>query len=132
MSTSSLSTVKSLRKNSFKITFSPFFTYHKTQISHKNGQVDPIKKDLLMVCTQRKKDNAKSQNILNMSTPYICEGLRPTLLNTSTSSAGWVTLVITFLHTQHSSSPIFLLILLLTTPSSKLFFFLLSLLKAFK
>jgi hypothetical protein len=59
-----------------------------------------------------------------VNTPYICRELRPTLPNTSTSSADWVTPVIALSCTLSTHChPILLLILLFTTPSSKIVFF---------
>jgi hypothetical protein len=60
-----------------------------------------------MVCTQRKKGNAKSQGILNVSTSYICKESRLILLNANTLSASWTVSVIALLYTlsthQHPS-----------------------------
>jgi hypothetical protein len=61
-----------------------------------------------VICTQRKKGEANSLGILNISTLYICRGSRPILLNVDTLSVGWTALIITLLNTnQHSSIPIY-------------------------
>jgi hypothetical protein len=78
--------------------------HHKTLIFQEDGQVDPIKKSLLVTYTQRKKGNAKSQGILNVSTPYIYEESRPILPNIDTSSSGWATPVIALLYTLTTPS----------------------------
>jgi hypothetical protein len=133
MSTSPLSAVKSLKKSSilFEFTSPPFFSYHGSLIPHEDGQVDPIKKDLLVVCTQRKEGEAKSQGISNVNALYICRGSRPTLLNARHFKCQLGSACnCPSLHTQHPSTLIFFLILLLTTPSYEAALFLLPLSKA--
>jgi hypothetical protein len=77
-----------------QFTSSPFFFYCESLIPHEDGQVDSIKKGLLVVCTQRKEGDANSQSISNVGAPYICGGSKPTLPNVNTSSTDWATSVI--------------------------------------
>jgi hypothetical protein len=96
--------------------FFSILLHHQSPIPHEDDQVDPIKKSLLVVYTQ-KKSEAKSQGNLNVSTPYIYEESRPTLPNVGTSSASWMASVIALSYTLSTHyHPILPSKLFLTTP----------------